>query len=211
VAALFASFVSGCSDAAPLPSKSAEGTTASPQATRSSRDQPRTTTSLRVPDLDSRLVDPFGSREAAATVFLFVRTDCPIANRYAPAIRQLDEAYRSKNVAFWLVYADPDEDAGAIRKHLSDYRHKAPALRDVKHDLVRHCQATTTPEVAVFNSRRDLVYHGRIDDQYTDFGKARNAPSRHDLRDAIEAVLAGRKVNEPYLKPIGCYIAALPE
>jgi hypothetical protein len=66
--------------------------------------------------------------------------------------------------------------------------------------------ATVTPEAAVFDGNWNIVYRGRINDQFEDFGKSREKPTTHDLRDAIEATLTGRKIAEPNTKAVGCYI-----
>jgi hypothetical protein len=40
-------------------------------------------------------------------VLVFVRTDCPISNRYAPELRRLQDRFAPRGMAFWLVYPDP--------------------------------------------------------------------------------------------------------
>jgi hypothetical protein len=157
-------------------------------------------------DLDGRPVDPFAQRHAKGVVLIFVSTDCPIANRYAPDIERLYETYSGKQVAFWLVYADGHESATKIRAHLHDYQYKVAALRDPQHWLVKRCGAQRTPEACLFTPDGKEVYRGRIDDRFTDYGKARNEPSRRDLREAIEAVLAGRPVKVATTPVIGCFI-----
>ncbi len=160
---------------------------------------------LTAQSLDGRPVDPFDTH-AKAVVLIFVSTDCPIANRYAPEIERLYEAYVGKQVAFWLVYADAHESVEKIRTHLHDYQYKVGGVRDLEHRLVKRCGAKRTPEAALFTTQGKEVYRGRIDDRFTDFGKSRNEPSRRDLKEAIDAVLAGRPVKVATTKVIGCYI-----
>jgi len=112
-------------------------------------------------------------------------------------------------VDFWLVYPDPDEAPETIRRHLEEYGHPGRPTRDPDHALVRLTQATITPEVAVFTPAGELVYRGRIDDRFVDFGKARAAATRHDLVDAIDATLEGRPVETPRTRAVGCFIPAL--
>jgi len=157
-------------------------------------------------DLDGRAIDPFANSDAKAIVLIFVSTDCPIANRYAPEIQRLDAPYRPQKVAFWLVYADPTEGPQKVRKHLKEYRHQTPALRDPHHRLVDLSGAKKTPDAAVFAPGKKRVYLGRIDDRYTDYGKSRNSASQHNLSDAIDAVLAGQPVKVAATETIGCYI-----
>ena len=154
-------------------------------------------------------VDPLQTPGARATVLIFVRTDCPISNRYAPEIQRIAGRFSSQGVKFWLVYADLSETADAIRKHLADYHYDLAAVRDQKHVLERAAKARVTPEAAIFLPDRKLVYHGRIDDRYIDFGKARNAPTTHDLEAALEAVVAGKPVPHEATRAVGCYLADL--
>jgi hypothetical protein len=143
-----------------------------------------------------------------AIVFVFTSTDCPISNRYAPELTRLATEFAAKGVVFRLVYPDPHDDAPAIRAHMDAYAYAGAmqALRDPKHALVKFAGATITPEAAVYADGR-VQYRGRIDDRYVDLGVERPAATRHDLADAIAAVLAGRPVAVPETQPVGCFIA----
>lgn len=166
--------------------------------------------SVKAFDLEGRSVDPF-AKKTAATALIFVGTDCPISNRYAPEIQRLAARFSPKNVAFWLVYVDPDLELEEIRRHLTDFGHTITALHDPAHALVERAQAEVTPTAAVFNRDGDLVYSGRIDDRYIDFGKARPSARSRDLQEALEAVLAGRSPTNAHARAVGCYIADLKE
>ncbi len=139
-------------------------------------------------------------------VAIFLRTDCPIGNRYAPKISRLAAEFQSSELQFALVYPDPNESAEKIRQHLNDYSLDLTAYRDPHRKLVAQAQATVTPEVAVFDRQRRLIYRGRIDDQFIDFGKARPAPTKDDLRDVLVAIQEGRKIEPATTRAIGCYI-----
>jgi hypothetical protein len=162
--------------------------------------------SAAVPNFSGKSVDPFAD-PARARVFLFVRSDCPITNRYAPELARIASEFSSRGVAFWLVYEDSSETAQAVNKHIADYHLPGTALRDPQHVLSRRAHATVAPEAAVFDATGNLIYHGRIDDRYVDIGKARPAPQVHDLEDAISAVLSGRPVVRSETKAVGCALA----
>ena len=166
-------------------------------------------TPLRLLDLDNETFDPFAAQDAVATVFLFTRSDCPISNRYAPEIKRLHERFQPQDVDFYLVYVDPDEAPEQIRQHLNDFDYPCDALRDPDHRLVELTGALRTPEAAVFSRGRNLVYRGRINNLYVDFGKSRQAPSTEDLADALDAVLAGDLVANRITEAVGCYISDL--
>jgi hypothetical protein len=159
-------------------------------------------------DLAGNSVDPLHSASRKVVVLVFVRIDCPISNRYAPTIQRLSHE-RADKVAFWLVYPSRAESPQMIRKHRQDFHYRLPALRDLHQTLVRRSQVQVTPEVAVFDVHRRLVYHGRIDDLYEDFGRARKAPTTHELEEAISAAMRGEKLQVDSVPSIGCYISDL--
>ena len=142
-----------------------------------------------------------------ATAFIFITNDCPIANGYAPEINRIVNEYTARGVSIYLVHVDRDILAEQAKTHASEYGYTCPVLLDTKHLLVHATGATVTPEAAVIDQNRALAYRGRIDDRYTDFGKRRAEPSKRDLREALDAVLAGRSVLEARTRAIGCYIA----
>src|SRR5579871_727583 len=154
-------------------------------------------------DLDGSRSDPFAS-SAKVRVFLFVRTDCPITNRYAPELQRIATEFAGRGVDFWFVYADPAETPDGIRKQFADYHFLGKPLRDPGHQLVNRARATVAPEAAVFDSAGRLAYHGRIDDLWVAPGKARPAPLVHDLEAAVSAVLAGKPVARVETQAVGC-------
>jgi hypothetical protein len=157
--------------------------------------------------LQERPADPaLPPNPVAARVLVFVSNDCPIANRYCPEFRRLHDAYAPRGVAFWLVHSDPEETLDRVRQHDREYNLNLPSMLDHDHSLARLGQAEIIPSAAVFNAAGHLVYHGRIDDRFADLGRERPEPSRHDLQEAIEAVLANRPVAVSVTKAVGCYI-----
>ena len=156
-------------------------------------------------DLDGKAVDAFAAA-AKVRVFVFVRTDCPISNRYAPELKRLNSEFTARGVAFSIVYADPSETSGNIRHHMQEYGFPGTAIRDPGHMLVRRAQATITPEAAVFSATGELLYHGRIDNRYLELGKYTANPTRHDLEDSIAAALDGRPQPKASAPAVGCYL-----
>ncbi|HXH26253.1 MAG TPA: hypothetical protein VNI78_13455 [Vicinamibacterales bacterium] len=160
---------------------------------------------IAVPDVAGRKVWPF-ARAARAYAFVFVRTDCPISNRYAPEIVELHRAFGGRGMLMWLVYPG-GQSLDAIRRHRDEYGlDVVPALLDPRMRLVDLASARVTPEAAIFDASRQLVYRGRIDDRYIDIGRWRRVPTRHDARDALAALLAGRALPFTSQPAVGCFI-----
>jgi thiol-disulfide isomerase/thioredoxin len=143
-----------------------------------------------------------------AIVFLFTSTECPISNRYAPEIKRLVETFGPKGVVFRLVYPNRVEASHAIRDHVKAFAYPVSVepFRDPQMALAKFTGATITPEAAVVVDGK-VVYHGRIDDRYVDFGVDRPEPTVRDLSDALQAALTGRAVARPVTRAIGCFIA----
>jgi len=156
-------------------------------------------------DLDGKAVDPFAA-PAKVRVLVFVRTDCPVSNRYAPELKRLDHEFGARGAVFSIVYADPSETSANIRHHMEEYAFPGSAIRDPAHALVRRAKATITPEAAVFSGSGELLYHGRIDNRYVEVGKSMPSPTRHDLEEAIAAALDGRPQPEASAPAVGCYL-----
>ncbi len=159
-------------------------------------------------DLAGKPSNPFAT-PAAVRVLLFVRTDCPITNRYAPELQRLVEKFTGSGVEFWLVYPDRTATKASIQDHITQYNFPGKPLLDPHHELVKRAHATITPEAAVFDRAGRLLYRGRIDDRWVEIGKARPAPQTYDLEDAIAAVLAGKPVPHPETRAVGCTLSDL--
>lgn len=159
-------------------------------------------------DLEGRSVDPLKSDAGKVLVMIFVRRDCPISGRYAPTIQRISAEHQN-GARFYLVFPDKSESAASIRGYLHDFHYSIPVLRDLEHSLAKQAHAQVTPEAAVFDRKGLLVYHGRIDDLYQSFGRARPAPTTHELEDAIEAALAGHSPLKSEVPGVGCYISDL--
>jgi thiol-disulfide isomerase/thioredoxin len=162
-----------------------------------------------VVDLHGHAVDPFQRTSGKVIVLLFVRTDCPIANRYAPTIQEISAKY-ANGAEFYLVYAVKTETQNQVRNHVKEYGFQLMALRDPQYELVRRAQARVTPEAAVFSADGRLVYHGRIDDWYTEFGRARKTPTTQELDAAVGAAIEGKPVAATAVPAIGCFLPDRP-
>lgn len=169
---------------------------APPAATRPAADSPQ------VMDVKGTPRRPLDLDGAPAAVFLFVATDCPISNSYAPEINRLSAEYAK--VRFYLVYPDRELTDDAARKHAADYGYPCPALLDPRHEWVARFRPKVTPEAVVVGPGGTVLYRGRIDDKWLDYGKARTEPNTHDLRAALDAICAGKVPAVGETKAIGC-------
>ena len=162
-------------------------------------------------DLNRRAINPLEPTRHKAIVLFFLRTDCPISNRYAPELLRLQRQF--KGIRFWLIY--PNDEAAAIEQHVKEYGYdRAAALRDSQHTLVKLAGAQVTPEAAVFvfeNAKPRLIYRGRIDDRVIAFGQQRPKPTQRELVTTLNAVLRGAKLSFKEQPAVGCDISKTDE
>ncbi len=157
-------------------------------------------------DIEGRTQTPLSPPDKKATVLFFLLPDCPISNAYAPEIQRICSDYEAKKILGFVVLADPDVTVPQARKYAKEFGFKCPLLLDPNHVLVKKAGATMAPEVAVLAPDQTVLYRGRIDDWYGDYGKRRGEPTQRDLRNALDAVAQGKQVATPTTKVIGCYL-----
>ena len=146
---------------------------------------------------------------------MFTCNHCPTAQAYEERIKKLHADYRERGVQ--LVAISPN-DAEAVRLDELGYSDLGDSLEDMKirareaafefpylydgdHQKVSQAYgAKATPHAFLFDADRKLVYTGRIDDGEVD------TVTKHDLRDAIEASLAGREFETKTTRVFGCSV-----
>lgn len=147
-----------------------------------------------------------GPGESKAIVLIFIYHDCPISNGYVPEIARLSQEFSPKGIAFCAVYADPGLSEDNARRHTAEYDFHCATILDPTLILARRTGATMTPEAAVLSPSGELLYRGRIDDRYFDYGKQRSQPTHRELRDALAAYVEGRPIAVARTKAFGCSI-----
>jgi peroxiredoxin len=148
-------------------------------------------------------------RREKATVFVFVSTDCPNSNAYAPILSRLYREYSPRGVAFFNVYSDPSESSSTVRKHDTDYDMPFAALLDPHQTLARATGARSTPEVVILGPAGQQLYRGRVDNRVVELGKARYKATENDLQEALDAILQGKAAPHPVTRAIGCAIPGI--
>ncbi len=148
-------------------------------------------------------------KKPVAEVWFFVATDCPIANHYAPEINRISSEFADLGVSFSLIYPDTALTDREVADHRDEYGLKVEGKVDREHAFVEKAGVTTTPEVAVFDSKGGLIYRGLIDDLYTQFGDRRRVATTRYLRDVLTVYLEKKSVKFTETVPVGCLIESI--
>jgi len=146
----------------------------------------------------------FGDRKALVVVFSC--NHCPYVRDYEDRMIQLQRDYSGKSVTLVAInsnddYNYPEDSFEKMIQRSKDKGFNFPYLRDETQDIAHRYGAICTPHVFAFDQQRTLQYKGRIDD-------SRNVAEvkTHDLRNALDSILTGRKPSNQETRPFGCSI-----
>jgi peroxiredoxin/mono/diheme cytochrome c family protein len=142
---------------------------------------------------------------SGAVVLVFIGTDCPVTQRYAPRLESLRQSFEPRGVHFLGISSNVQDSQAEVLRFGRDYDIHFPLLKDVSGQIASRLGAQRTPEVFVIDKQRLVRYRGRIDDQFDD-DSDRSLPTRPDLEIALEEVLDGRDVTVPNTRVHGCRI-----
>src|SRR5262245_22375817 len=164
--------------------------------------------------IEPALVDPAGKAVSfaslqgeKATVVVFLSFDCPNSNGYTPTVLDLHKDFAAKGVK--LVGINETElTADELAAKGKEYKLPFPVFADPKQAIADSFKAKITPEAFVLDHNLVLRYRGRIDNMFTDRLKRSPMVTDHDLRNAVEDVVAGKPVRTPVTKAVGCPIAS---
>jgi peroxiredoxin len=135
------------------------------------------------------------------TVVMFIATQCPVSNAYNTRMAALAKDYTSKGIAFVGVNSNKQEAVEEIKKHAKENSFSFAIVKDDKNKIADLYGARVTPEIFVIDANGVVKYHGRIDEKQ-DGGDVKSP----DLRNALDALLAGKAVASPETKAFGCSI-----
>jgi peroxiredoxin len=156
-------------------------------------------------DIDGRQHALSEYKTKKTVVVVFVGTQCPIANLYLPTLADLHRQYAGKGVQFLAINSNDQDAPAEVAAHARERKLPFPVLKDEEHKAADALGARRTPEACVLDAAGTLRYRGRIDDQYG-YTYRRAEPSRSELRDAIDDLVAGRPVRVPETEGRGCII-----
>lgn len=143
--------------------------------------------------------------EQKAFVLVCMNTTCPVVQQYIPKLIRMEKEYRDQGVQFLALYTNSADSVLEMAEHALEFDIPFPAVQDIDGKCVEALGVSRTPEVVVLDGDRKLLYRGRIDDQYRT-GGAQPKVTEDNLKDALDAVLAGQEVAVKETPVNGCLI-----
>lgn len=169
--------------------------------------EPAPMTDVRMQSVDGREVTIAGTAGAKGTLVVFTCNHCPWVKAWEKRVAEIGNGAVKRGLGVIAVNPnDPatyPEDAFAVmQRRAKSLKLQFPYAVDATSDVARAFGATRTPEAFLFDAASKLVYHGTVDDNAREPKKVKE----HWLRDAVEAVIAGRAVPVAETKAFGCTI-----
>lgn len=145
-------------------------------------------------------------KEAKAIVVVFTCLSCPVARAYEDRTIALAKDYAERDVQLVAIMPNdpsivPADAPDKLKARAAEMKYPFPYLIDETQAVAAAYGAKVTPHVFLFGPDQKLAYRGRIDDE-TDPAKV----TTHDLRTALDQVLAGKPVTTASTKAFGCSI-----
>lgn len=135
------------------------------------------------------------------SVLIFISVQCPVSNGYNERMEAMAQAYGKRGINVIGINSNASEGADAVKAHAAEKHFTFAVLKDAGNKVADKLGATRTPEAYLLDANNKLVYHGRIDNS-----KDESQVNSTELRDAMDALLAGKPVAKPTAMAFGCSI-----
>ncbi len=156
---------------------------------------------FKLPDADGKEHSLSSLKGKNGSVFIFISVQCPVSNLYNERMQKLAEEYKAKGINVVGINSNVAETPEAVKQHAAEKGLNFTILKDAGNKVADRFDAKVTPEVYFLDASNKLVYRGRIDNS-----RNGDAISSTELRDAIEATLAGKPVAKAEALAFGCSI-----
>jgi len=159
-----------------------------------------------LPGVDGKRYSLSAFKDKPVLVVVFWCNHCPYVKAYEDRAVALQRDYLTKGAQLVAINSNddkayPEDGFPEMVKRSKEKGFNFPYLRDESQKVVEAFGGVCTPHVFAFDSGRVLRYRGRIDDS-----KDPSKVTTHDLRNALDDMLAGESVRVPDTKPFGCSI-----
>ena len=155
-------------------------------------------------DGNSHSLAEVGGKKGFAVIFSC--NHCPYVKAYEDRMIMLQEKFMDE-IQFFVInandlYYSEDDSFEKMVERSKEKNFNFPYLRDESQEIAKAYDATHTPEIFLFNMKKELVFHGKIDDNWKE---PENVKEKY-LENAIEELLSGKEISTPETFTIGCTI-----
>ena len=181
--------------------------TAFADADGSAAASPDTIPNFRFTDVDGVEHELHELAGASAIVLFFQMNGCPIVRQSYPYFEEIKSQYAERGVKFLYINTNKWDTPDAVIAERADYKFTPPVLIDRQQALAQYLGVERSADTFVIEPDQNwrIVYHGMADDRF-DYGLQRMSPSKFWLRDALDAILAGKEPAHTETVAKGCLL-----
>ena len=167
---------------------------------------------FRLPDLEGKGVALADFADAPALLVMFICNHCPFVQHVRDELARFGREYQEKGLAIVAISSNdvdshPQDGPDGMQEEAEQAGYTFPYLFDEDQEAAKAYRAACTPDFFLFDSDRQLIYRGQLDDSRP----GNDIPvTGQDLRGAADAVLAGQLVPADQKPSIGCNIKWKP-
>lgn len=166
----------------------------------------------RIPEFN--LKDPFGKNYSEKDLFaekgllvIFTCNHCPYAVAIWPRLVEIADEYKSRGIETVAINSNinpdyPEDSPEKMKEYIKTWGIGFPYLVDATQQVADEFVAQCTPDLYLYNEKKELFYHGRFDKA----GRDHNMATGEDIRTALDALVSGGEPPQPQHPSIGCSI-----
>ena len=137
----------------------------------------------------------------------FMCNHCPYAKAVWPRFIRLAKYAQGMRINTVAINPNinpefPEDSAPEMKKKIKEWGIEFPYLVDETQEVAKAFKAQCTPDIYLFNNQQELIYHGRIDDNWQDESKI----TREELKEALNNHAAGLPLAKQQRPAMGCSI-----
>ena len=162
--------------------------------------------SFQLPGVDSKTYSLESFSDKNVLVIIFMCNHCPyvkaVLQRIALQAEVAHQGVQLIGINSNDVDRYPDDSMENMQKITKEKGINFPYLLDVSQEMAKTYDAVCTPDIYVYGTERKLLYRGRIDDNWEHEEKV----TQRNLKEAVDCIVAGKKVPDKQISSIGCSI-----
>jgi peroxiredoxin len=163
------------------------------------RPDDETAPDFTLPELSGKTVTLSLLKGKKAVVLVFAGIECPRSTASEPRLADLAKKYG--DVAFFVINSNWSETVEAIAERMRRVAFPLPVLKDHQNKIANLYGIDIQPSAVVIDGELKIRYRGLIDDHKTE-----DLVKHPYLKDAVEAVLAGKQPETGRTQAVGCAI-----
>ena len=162
---------------------------------------------FKLPGVDGEEYSLTSFSEYSVLVIIFMCNHCPYVKAVIQRLIDLQKEVSDQGVRLVGINCNDakkytDDSFENMKSVSKGWRMNFPYLLDESQEIAKKYEAACTPDIYVYGKERQLLYRGRIDDNWEKVDQVR----KRDLKQAIDCILGSKKVPEEQIPSMGCSI-----